>query len=135
MLEIEKTYKICRRVHQSLFVNATDTFIEYIQSLDLDEIQQMDEDIKSNGWGVKSLLEIDNNYDLLRIFQMFYHFKDRLPLTNGLLIIPDGETFEGAEKISLKDFYEMFQGTKSHGLVSLQFYVLWTYFLVGMLYY
>ena len=121
MLEIEKTYKICRRVHQSLFVNATDTFIEYIQSLDLDEIQQMDEDIKSNGWGVKSLLEIDNIYDLLRIFQMFYHFNGRLPLTNGLLILPDGETFEGAEKISLKDLYEMLQGTKSLGLVSLQF--------------
>ena len=97
MLEIEKTYKICRRVYQSLFVDVTDIFIEYIQSLDLDEIQQMDEDIKSNGWGVKSLLEIDNTYDLLRIFQMFYHFKGRLPLTNGLLIAPDGETSEGAE--------------------------------------
>ena len=108
-------------MYQSLFVDVADTFLEHIQSLDLDEIQQMDEDIKSNWWGVKSLLEIDNDYDLLRIFQMFYHFKDRLPLTNGLLIVPDGETFEGAEKISLKDFYEMFQGTKSHGLVSLQF--------------
>ena len=118
MLEIEKTYKICRRVHQSLFVNAADTFIEDIQSLDLDEIQQMDEHIKSNGWGVRSLLEIDNTYDLLRIFQMFFHFNGRLPLTNGLLIVPDGETSEGAEKNSMKDLYEMFQGTKSHGLVS-----------------
>ena len=51
---------------------------------------------------------------------MFYHFNRRLPLVNGLLIVPDGEKSEGAEKISLKDLYEMFQGTKSHGHVSLQ---------------
>ena len=70
---------------------------------------------------VKSLLEIENAFDLLRIFQMFYHFNGRLPLTNGLLVVLDGETLEGSKKISLKDLYEMFQGTKSHGLVSLQF--------------
>ena len=81
----------------------------------------MDEDIKSNEWGVKSLLEIENAYDLLHIFQMLYHFNGRLPLTNELLIVPDGETSEGVEKISLKDLYETFQGTKSHGLVSQQF--------------
>ena len=52
---------------------------------------------------------------------MFYHFNGRLHLTNGLLIVPDDETSEGTEKICLKDLYEMFQGTKSLGLVSLQF--------------
>ena len=51
MREIEKTCKICRRVYQSLFIDIADFFIEYIESLDLDEIQQMDDDIKSNGWG------------------------------------------------------------------------------------
>ena len=122
-------------MYQSLFVNVADTFIEYIQSLDLDEIQRMGEDIKSNGWGVKSLLEIHNKYDLLRIFKMFYHFNGRLPLTNGLLIVPDGETSAGAEKISLKDLHEMFQGTKSHGLVSLQYSCALDYFFGGMLYY
>ena len=55
MREIEKTYKICRRVYQSLFIDITDIFIEYIQPLGLDKIQQMDHDIKSNGWLVKSL--------------------------------------------------------------------------------
>ena len=72
MREIEKTYNICRRVYQSLFIDITDIFIEYIQSLDLDEIQQMDNDIKSNGWGegggVKSPMEIENAYNLLRFF-------------------------------------------------------------------
>ena len=59
-----------QRVYQSLFLDVASTFIEGIQFLDLDEIQQMEEDIKSNGWGVKSLLEIDNTYDLLRIFEI-----------------------------------------------------------------
>ena len=68
MREIEETYKICRRVYQSLFIDIADIFIEYIQSLDLDEIQQMDDDIKSNGWGAKSLLEIESAFDLLHIF-------------------------------------------------------------------
>ena len=119
--KIEKNLKICRRVYQLLFINIADIFIEYIQSLDLVEIQQMDNGIKSNGWEAKSLLEIENEFDLLHIFQMFHHFNDRLPLTNGLLVVPDGEMPEGSRKISLTDLYEMFQGTKSHGLVSLQF--------------
>ena len=49
MREIGKTYKICRRVYQLLFINIADIFIEYIQSLGLDEIQKIDDDIKSNG--------------------------------------------------------------------------------------
>ena len=52
---------------------------------------------------------------------MFYHFNGRLPLTNGLLIIPDGKVPEGAEKINLKLLYEMFKDTQSHGLFSIQF--------------
>ena len=121
MREIQKTYKICRRVYQLLFIDIDDIFSEYIQSLDLDEIQKMDDDIKSNGWGVKSLLEIENAFDFLRIFQMFCHFNGRFSLTNGLLVVPDEETPEGSKKVSLKDLYEMFQSTKSHGFVTLQF--------------
>ena len=121
MREIQKTYKICRRVFQLLFIDINDIFFEYIQSLDLDEIQKMDDDIKSNGWGVKSLLEFENAFDFLRVFQMFYHFNGRFSLTNGLLVIPDEETPEGSKKVSLKDLYEMFQSTKSHGFVTLQF--------------
>ena len=55
------------------------------------------------------------------MFQIFYHFNGRCPLTNGLLVVPAGETPERSEKISLKNLYEMFQGRKYHGLVFLQF--------------
>ena len=44
-----------------------------------------------------------------------------LPLTNGLLIVPDDEVPDGEEEINLKNLYEMFKDTPSHGLVSLQF--------------
>ena len=118
---IGKNYRIARRVYQSLFVDVADRFIKYIHLLDIDEIQQLDDDLKTNGWGTKSLLEIENAYELLTFFQMFYYFNRRLPLTNGLLIFPDGETPKGTEKINLRLLYEMFKDTKSHGLVSIQF--------------
>ena len=38
-----------------------------------------------------------------------------------MLVISDGKTLPGSEKLSLKTLYEMFKDTKSHGLVSLQF--------------
>ena len=41
MLEIEKTYRICRRVYQFLFVDVAYTFIEYIQSLDLQSLTKI----------------------------------------------------------------------------------------------
>ena len=69
----------------------------------------------------KSLLEIENAYELLTIFEMFYYFNGRLPLTNGLSIVPDGKTPEGTEKINLKILFEMFKDMKSHWLVSIQF--------------
>ena len=52
---------------------------------------------------------------------MFYYYNKRLPLTNALLIVPNGKTPRVSEKIYLKTLYEIFQGTKSNGLVSLQF--------------
>ena len=38
MLEIEKNYRICWRVYQSLLVDIADVFIQNTDTLDLDEI-------------------------------------------------------------------------------------------------
>ena len=108
-------------MYQSLFVDAADTFIQYINTLDLDEIEQLDNGLKANAWGVKLVVKIEDSVALLCIFQMFYDYSSRLPLTYGLLVVPDGEIPPGSEKISLKSLYEMFKGTKSHGLVFLYF--------------
>ena len=36
-------------MYQFLFVDVADSFIEYIHSLDVDEIQELDNDLKVNG--------------------------------------------------------------------------------------
>ena len=42
-------------------------------------------------------------------------------MTNVLLPVPDAETPPGMEQIPLKRLYDLFEDTKSHGLVFLQF--------------
>ena len=116
----ENNYRIIRRVYQHLYSDIADNFFEHTHSLDPDEIQQLDNDIKTNGWGVIYLLEIDNTLELLSTFQLFYYNNDRLPLTNGLIIVLNGEVPKGKEKMNLKNLYEMFRYTKSHGLGSIQ---------------
>ena len=98
MLEIEKNYRLFRRVYQSLFVDTADIFIQYIYSLEPEEIKQLDDNIKTNWWGIESIVDIQNSFELLRIFQLVYYLNGRLPLTNGLLPVPDGETPPGAKK-------------------------------------
>ena len=46
---VEKNYKIIRIVYQYLFTEVADIFLEYIHSLDPNEILQLDDEIKSNG--------------------------------------------------------------------------------------
>ena len=109
---VESNYRILielRRVYQHLYADIADIFIEYIHSLDADEIQELDEDLKTNGWGAKTLLEIENSFELSSIFQLIYYLNGRLPLTNGLLVVPDSETPNGKEKINLKNLHEMFK--------------------------
>ena len=89
--------------------------------LDIDKIQELDEDRRTNDWGAKSLYEIENATKMLSNFQLFYYLNGRLPLTNSLLPALDGEAPDGTDKINLKNLYEMFRDTNSHGLVSLQF--------------
>ena len=59
-------------MYQNLYADIADTFIENIHSLDADEIQELDEDLKTNGWGAKTALEIENSLELLSIFQLYY---------------------------------------------------------------
>ena len=87
--------------------------------------------MKSIGWGVKSIVEIEDCIELLSLSQLFYYLNGRLPLPNGLLPIPDGEIPNGSEKISLKTLYKMFKDIKSHGLVSVQFLLALNLFFGG----
>ena len=118
---VENNYKIARRIYQDLYIDVADLFQEFIRSLPPQDIQDINDDIKTNGWGVKSILNVENSLELLKIFQTFYYTTGRLPLPNGLLIVPDGDAPEGEDRVNMKSLHDMFRHTYSHSLVSLSF--------------
>ena len=61
---VESNYRVIRRVNQHLYSDIADIFFEYIHSLDPNEIQKLDDDIKTNGWGVKNIHDIENPLEL-----------------------------------------------------------------------
>ena len=65
---------------------------------------------------------------MLNLFQNFYTSTGRLPAFNGLSVVPDGGTSENSNKVNMKNFYDLFKNTKSHGLVSLPFLELLLHF-------
>ena len=72
-------------------MDISELFAEFIRSVNPLDLQDIDEDIKSNGWGIKKITDVDNAEDFINIFQTFYQLTGRLPLSNGLLVIPDGD--------------------------------------------
>ena len=47
---VEYNYKIARTVYQQLWLNISELFTDFIRSMDSVNLQDMDEDIKANGW-------------------------------------------------------------------------------------
>ena len=89
----------------------------------------MNNDIRANGWVIKKVTEVNEAEELMNIFQTFYSLNGRLPLSNGLLVVPDSDAPPGENKVNMKQLYELFKNTKSHGLVSLPFLGLIQYYL------
>ena len=79
----------------------------------------MHADIKANGWRIKKTTEVEDAQELMNIFQDFYTMIGRLPLSNSLLVVPDGDA-PPDEKVNMR---------KSHGIVSLPFLGLLQYYL------
>ena len=88
----------------------------------------MDEDIAANGWGIKKISEVTDSEEMLKIFQDFYSLTGRLPLSNSLLVVPDGDA-PPDEKLNMKQLYDLFKNTDSHGIVSLPFLGLTQFYL------
>ena len=55
---IQRNYKITRSVYQQLYFDTAEHFAEFIKSLSIFELQDLDEDIRVNGWGIKEISEI-----------------------------------------------------------------------------
>ena len=128
MSTIEGNYGIARSVYQQLHIDTAELFADLIRSLSSYELQDMDDNIRANGWGIKKISEVRDAQEFMKIFQDFYTLTGRLPLSNGLLVVPDGDTPPG-EKLNKKHFYDLFKNTKSHGIVSLPFLGLIQYYL------
>ena len=100
---MEGNYKVARRVYQQLFYDIADLFKEYIQSIDLYELQDIEEDLKAAGWGnFENIQTIKNPMRLIGLFQDFYSYTGRLPNFNELLIVPDGDA-PTSKKVNLRN--------------------------------
>ena len=121
METIEANYRIARRVYQQLHLDISELFVEFIRSLSIYELEDMNKDICANGWGTKKVTEVNDSEELMNIFQNFYSLTGRLSLSNGLLIVTNGDTPPGKYKINMKQLFDLFKNTKSLGLVSLPF--------------
>ena len=88
----------------------------------------MDEDIRANGWGIEKISEVSDSQEMLKIFQDFYSLTGRLPLSNSLLVVPDGDA-PPEEKLNMRHLYDLFKNTNSHGIVSLPFLGLIQFYL------
>ena len=126
---LESNYRVAWRVYQQLYNDISELFGEFVRSMSCYEIQNMNDDIRANGWGIKNIIEVSDSEELMNIFQNFYSLTGCLPLSNGLLIVPDGDAPPGEIKINSKQLYDLFKHTKSHGLVSLPFLGLIQYYL------
>ena len=78
MSTIERNYRIVRRVYQQLHIDTTELFADVIRSLNIFELQDLDEDIRANGWRIKKISEIQDSEEVLKIFQDFYSLTRRL---------------------------------------------------------
>ena len=128
MYTVERNYRIARRVYQQLYLDIAELFAEFIRSLSSSELQDFDEDISANGWGIKKISEVSDAQELIKIFQDFYSLTGRLLLSNSLLVVPDGDA-PPEEKLNMRQLYDLFKNTNSHGLVSLPFRGLIQYYL------
>ena len=118
---VKSYYRVARRVYQQLYFDVSELFADFIRSTDLLNLQDMDNDIKANEWGIKKITDVNSAEDFMTIFQAFYQLTGRLSLSNGLLVIPVGDPLPGEDRVNMKSMYEIFRHTNSHGLVSLPF--------------
>ena len=75
------------------------------------EQQDIDEDMRINGWGsFEKISEIKYSMKMLN----FYTATGRLSTFNGLLVVQDGDAQPGENKINMKQLYDLFKNTGSH---------------------
>ena len=114
---------MCRRVNSSLYKSISENFQEHLRFLELNELDQRNASIKTNGRGLKKKEDYNSPFELIKSVNTSYYLNGGILVTNGLLWIPNGDKpdFISGEKISIQKLYELFRGTCPHGRVTIQF--------------
>ena len=58
MSTIEGNYRIARRVYQQLHIDISRLFADFVRSMSSYELEDMNEDIRANGWGIKKVTQV-----------------------------------------------------------------------------
>ena len=69
---VEMNYRVARTVYLHLWIDMSELFAEFIRSVLPLDLQDMDENINSNSWGIKKITDVENSLDLINIFQTFH---------------------------------------------------------------
>ena len=77
---VKSNYRVARRVDQQLYLDVSELFANFIRSIDPLNSQDMDNNIKANGWGIKEITDVNNAEGFMTIFQTFYQLTGRLSL-------------------------------------------------------
>ena len=121
--DMEKNYRILRRVHHEVYSTIAENFQLYINSLEESELDETDADFVSSG--LASIKNVDKKCatELLMLFEFFYFINGRFPTATAHTFIPspDLPLEVNGEETSIKKLYGKFRGTNSHALVSYQF--------------
>ena len=118
---MEKSYKILRRVYDSIFATIVENFQLYLNSLSEEEMTAIDSDFVTSGLG--SIRDTESAFDLLSLFDFFYFVNGRFPTATGHTFVPKGDfPLEiNEEEVNIKKLYKRFRGTNSHVPVASQF--------------
>ena len=119
--DMEKIYRILRRVHNEIYTSRAQNFQFYINSLEQSELEEIDTDFVSSG--LNSIQNIDSATELMMLFEFFYFLNGRFPTTTAHMFIPstDLPMEVNGEEINMKKLYEKFRGTNPHDFVAAQF--------------
>ena len=98
------------RAYASTYANIVEQFKIYLNSLPIDEIDEIENDFRAN---VNSLLSVRGTQSAIELsgsFAMFYYINSKPPYRDGHLFVVDGETPPGkfCKKLSLKDLFVKF---------------------------
>ena len=99
--------------------------MELISSLTYSRIEDVNDDICLNDWGLRTdIREYRGSVSLLKLIDLFYFLNGRFSPEKEVVLAPDGDTpkfFKESEKILPKRLYELYSGSSWYGLVSIRF--------------